>query len=178
MHTTSVGMAPILIVSLEEIVGPAAAGPTILPRRILLYHKAMAFYKLLADLILALHFAYVSFVLLGMAAILLGAWLGWRWVRNFWFRAMHLVMIAVVVGESLLGIVCPLTVWEDRLRELGGELNEPGSFITRWMDKILFLDVSPPVMTACYCAFAAVVLTTLIFIPPRWPAKYRRRNAD
>ena len=55
-----------------------------------------------------------------MAAILAGIALRWAWVRNFWFRTIHLAMIAVVVAESLCGIVCPLTDWEDRLREAGG----------------------------------------------------------
>ena len=46
----------------------------------------MTVYRFLADAVLAVHFAYVAFVVLGMAAILLGIALGWRWVRNFWFR--------------------------------------------------------------------------------------------
>ena len=34
-----------------------------------------------------------------------------------------------------------MTEWEDRLRELAGEPNEPGSFIGRWIDRLLFVDV-------------------------------------
>ena len=69
----------------------------------------MAFYRFLADAVLVLHFAYVAFVVLGMAAILAGIALGWQWVRNFWFRGVHFLMIAAVAVESLLGILCPLT---------------------------------------------------------------------
>jgi hypothetical protein len=129
----------------------------------------MGLYRFLADLILVVHFAYVAFVVLGMAAILAGIALGWQWVRNFWFRIVHFLMIAVVVAESLCGILCPLTEWEDRLRELGGEANESGSFIGHWIDRLLFVDLSPSVLAVCYCVFGLAVLLTLILAPPHCP---------
>ena len=89
----------------------------------------------------------------------------WRWVRNFWFRIIHFLMIAVVVAESLCGILCPLTQWEDRLRELAGEPNEPGSFIGRWTHELLFVDVTPSVLLTCYCLFGLAVFVTLILGP-------------
>ena len=134
----------------------------------------MNVYRFLADVVVVLHFGYVAFVVLGLAAILVGIALGWRWVRNFWFRMVHFLMIAVVVAESLCGVLCPLTEWEDRLRALGGEANEPGSFIGRWVGELLFVDASPGVLSACYCAFGLAVLLALIFAPPRWPRKRQR----
>jgi hypothetical protein len=131
----------------------------------------MLTHRLLADAVLALHFAYVAFVVAGMAAILAGIALRWRWVRNFWFRMIHFLMIAVVAAESLGGVLCPLTEWENRLRELAGDSNEPGSFIGRWMDRLLFVDAPPSLLAACYCAFGLAVLVTLIVAPPRWPWK-------
>jgi hypothetical protein len=131
----------------------------------------MNFYRFLADLIAVLHLGYVAFVVLAMAAILVGIAVGWKWVRNFWFRAIHFLMIAVVLAESLCDILCPLTQWEDRLRELGGETSEPGSFIGRWTHEFLFLDVSPSALAICYWVFGLAVVLTLIFAPPRWPGK-------
>jgi hypothetical protein len=128
-----------------------------------------SFYRILADAVALLHFAYVAFVVFGMAAILMGIARRWAWVRNFWFRAVHFLMIAVVAVESLGGILCPLTKWEDRLRELGGETSAPSSFIGRWIDRLLFIDVSPSALAVCYCLFALAVLLTLIVAPPRWP---------
>ena len=129
----------------------------------------MACYRFLADAVVLLHLAYVAFVVLGMAAIVLGATFRWRWVRNFWFRAIHLLMIAMVVGESLLGILCPLTEWEDHLRKLAGESQDSGSFVGRWAQRLLFVDVPPSYLLACYCLFGLVVLAALVLVPPRWP---------
>jgi len=76
-----------------------------------------------------------------------GAALGWRWVRNPWFRYLHLAAIAFVAAEALLGAACPLTVWEDVLR--GGL--RPESFIGRWAHRLLYYQapewISPPAMS-------------------------------
>lgn len=137
----------------------------------------MNVYRFLADAVLLIHFGYVAFVVLGMAAILMGIALRWQWVRNFWFRAVHFLMIAVVAAESLGGVLCPLTEWEDRLRELAGEAHAPSSFVGRWMDSLLFVDARPSVLAACYCAFALAVLLILILAPPRWPGRKKGREA-
>jgi hypothetical protein len=137
---------------------------------------AVNVYAVLADVIVVLHFAYVAFVVGGMAAILAGIARRWPWVRNFWFRSVHLLMIAVVVVESLCGIICPLTDWEDRLREAGGLPAERGSFIGRWAHELLFFDVPPWMLTVCYVAFGLAVLLAFLLAPPRWPWRGRERD--
>jgi len=129
----------------------------------------MNLYCLLADAIAVLHFLIVAFVVGGMLVILAGVVRRWTWVRNFWFRAIHLAMIAAVVAESLCGIACPLTDWEDRLREAGGASTEPGSFIGRLVHSLLFVDVSPSVLCLSYIIFGVAVLLIFIVAPPRWP---------
>ena len=74
----------------------------------------MLWARVLADVIVVFHAAYVSFVVFGLVAILLGVVFRWNWVRNFWFRSIHLIAIGIVVGEALVGVPCPLTVWEAR----------------------------------------------------------------
>src|SRR5207248_10352138 len=91
-------------------------------------HAGM-WYRLLADLIVAIHTSYVGFVVVGQVLILVGVTRGWRWVRNFWFRVAHLVAIAIVAAEALFDVACPLTVWEDRVREWGGQAATGGTFI-------------------------------------------------
>jgi len=53
--------------------------------------------------------AYISYVVLGQLAILVGIVRRWQWIRNPWFRWTHLLMILVVAWEAVQGITCPLT---------------------------------------------------------------------
>jgi hypothetical protein len=125
-------------------------------------------YGFLADLVVAVHLAYVSFVLFGQVAIVLGICFKWSWVRNFWFRVIHLLMITIVAVEAILDITCPLTTWEFNLRKLAGQRSEEGSFIGRLLHDLMFFSAPPWVFTACYIGFALLVLGTFILAPPRW----------
>lgn len=127
----------------------------------------MSFYAFAADLVVAAHIAYVAFVVLGLLLTLVGVALGWRWVRNPWFRGVHLAMILIVVAEAWLGITCPLTTWEKQLRRLAGETTYRGDFIGRWLHEALFFDLPPAVFTLIYTAFGLAVLATWVFAPPR-----------
>lgn len=48
---------------------------------------------------------FAAFVILGLAAVLLGKYRRWGWIRNFWFRLTHLAAIGFVIAESRLGLV-------------------------------------------------------------------------
>lgn len=119
-------------------------------------------HTLLADLILLVHFAFVSFVVAGLGLIWLGAALHWRWVRNFWFRSAHLAAIVFVAAEALAGVMCPLTVWEDALRGREGE----ASFIARWLHRVMFYSFPEWVFTLAYVLFAAAVAITFWLVRP------------
>ncbi len=117
----------------------------------------------LADVILIVHFAFVLFIIGGLALTWSGAGLGWQWVRNFWFRSAHLAAIFFVAAEALAGVWCPLTVWEDLLR--GGARGET-SFIARWVHRILFYNFPEWVFTVSYVVFALVVAATWWLVRP------------
>ena len=129
----------------------------------------MNFYQLAADLTVALHAAYVAFVLVGMVLILLGIALRWQWIRNFWFRVIHFLMIGTVAAEAVVGTVCPLTTLENALRQRAGQTVYEGTFLGRWAHWLLFYDAPDWVFTTGYCLFAGAVLVTLILAPPRRP---------
>ena len=117
----------------------------------------------LADLVLVVHFAYVLFVVGGLLAIWIGYALGWCWVRNWWFRVLHLAAIALVALEALIGVLCPLTLLEDWLRPG----NEAGaSFIQRWVSALLYYDLPLWVFTLLYLGFAGVVAISFVVLPP------------
>ena len=119
--------------------------------------------NLAADAILVVHFAFVAFVVVGFALIVAGALAGWAWVRNRKFRYAHLAAIVFVAAESLLGMACPLTVWEDALRRASPDA--PG-FVARWVGRLLYYDLPAWVFTAAYVLFAIAVAVTLRLVPP------------
>lgn len=117
---------------------------------------------LLADIILIIHFIFVLFVVGSLPLIWIGTLMRWDFVRNRRFRFAHVSAILFVVVESLIGMVCPLTLLEDRLR--GTETGE--SFIQRWLHHILFYDVPEWVLAGVYVLFALVVVITFRLVPP------------
>lgn len=119
-----------------------------------------------ADLILVTHALFVAFVVLGLVVILLGKYLCWNWVRNRWFRVIHLLAIGIVMAESWLGLICPLTEWESRSREAAGGSVYASSFIQHWLHEILFYDFAPWVFTVAYTAFGIMVLIAWLLVPP------------
>ena len=125
-------------------------------------------YAFLSDVVVALHVAYVSFVVVGQTLILLGLALRWGWVRNPWFRVVHLLAIVIVGLEAVWGIDCPLTVWEDDLRHVAGQDIAQGSFLGRCLHNALFYDFEPWVFNVAHIAFALLVIATFLAAPPRW----------
>jgi len=130
-------------------------------------------YQLAANGVLILHMGYVAFVVLGLFLILAGGVLGWKWVRNSWFRAAHLLAITIVVFEAWLNITCPLTTLEDWLRVKAGDGAYDGDFIAIWLHRLLFFDLPPWVFTFGYSLFGAAVLSGLLLVPPHF---LRRRS--
>jgi hypothetical protein len=117
---------------------------------------------MMADVILVVHFLIAGFIVGGLVLVWIGAAAGWRWVRNPWFRYLHLGAIGFVAAEALFGVMCPLTVWEDMLR--GG--SRPASFVGRWVRYFLYYDAPEWVFTAAYVAWALATLVSLRLVPP------------
>lgn len=120
-----------------------------------------------ADAMLFGHVAFVLFVVVGLALILIGKPLDWSWVRNPWFRILHLAAIGVVVLQSWLGVICPLTTWEMALRERAGDITYSGAFIAHWLDALLYYQAPMWVFAVCYTLFAAMVVASWFWVRPR-----------
>ena len=116
----------------------------------------------MADALLVLHFLVAAFIVAGLILVWIGALARWQWIRNPWFRCLHLAAIVFVAAEALLGIACPLTIWEDLLR--GGV--RPESFVGRWVQRLLYYNAPEWVFTTLYAAWAAATLATLKLVPP------------
>jgi hypothetical protein len=128
-------------------------------------------YTLLADLIVAVHVAFMVYVVVGQLVILAGVVARWNWVRNIWFRGSHILAIGIVAVETLIDMQCPLTVWEDQLRVAAGQPVSEATFIGRMMHSILFYDLPQWVFSTAYLTFFGLVVLTFVLAPPRRRAR-------
>lgn len=118
--------------------------------------------SVLADAVLLVHLAVAAFILIGLAAVWTYRWHAWAWTRNVRLRLLHAAAIGVVAIETLLGVRCPLTFWEDILR---GEASKAG-FVQRWASRLLYYDLPESVFAAAYLAAAAATLIAWVKYPP------------
>ena len=133
-------------------------------------------YRWLADGTLVVHAAVVFFIIGALPVIWLGHYRRWAFVKSFGFRVTHLVLIGIVAAESVFGLICPLTTWEDTWRvKAGGEANYRGGFIANWLHRLIFYDAPPWVFIAAYVLFFGLVLLTWFLIRPLAPASRRSR---
>ena len=124
-------------------------------------------YRVLADVLVAVHVAYVSYVVVGQLLIWLGMALRWAWIRNPWFRWTHLLMMLIVGAEAALNIECPLTRWERYFRELAGQQVSGESFVGRLLHDLIFVDWPSWMIDTLHIGFALLVLGTFFVAPPR-----------
>ncbi len=131
---------------------------------------------LAADAILLLHALFVIFVVAGLILVFVGKVRKWWWVRNPWFRIIHLIAISVIVIQSWFSVICPLTTFEMALRSRAGEAVYTGSFIAHWLERFLYYQAPPWVFIVCYTAFAALVVGSWFWVSPRPFANRTNRN--
>lgn len=124
-------------------------------------------YLLAADAVLVVHALFVAFVVAGLVLIFTGKILGWSWVRHRGFRIAHLVAIGIVVVQSWLGAICPLTTLEMVLRSRAGGTTYGGSFIAHWLDALLYYQAPAWVFAVGYTAFGALVVAGWFWVRPR-----------
>ena len=125
------------------------------------------FYLLAADVILFLHMFIIVFNVFGLILIFIGYALKWSWVRNPWFRFVHIAAISMVVVQSWIGVACPFTTLEMVLRSKAGEAVYTGTFISHWLESFLYFQASPWVFVIIYTAFGALVVVSWFMVHPR-----------
>ena len=85
-------------------------------------------YRILADVVVCVHLAFILFVVLGGGLVL-------RWPRLAWLHVPAAVWGAVV---EFRGWICPLTPLEWHFRLLGGEAGYDGSFVDRYLVPVVY----------------------------------------
>ena len=84
--------------------------------------------RVLADALVALHFAFIAFVIAGGLLALLH--------RNW--AVLHLPALAWGAWTEFTGTVCPLTPWENSLRRHAGDAGYPGGFIEHYVIPLIY----------------------------------------
>src|SRR5512146_2070133 len=90
-------------------------------------------WRLLADLLVALHLAFTAFVIFG-------GFLTWKWR---WAVFAHLPALAWGIWVEISGQICPLTPLEIHLRHAAGEAGYRGGFLDHYVLPLLY----PPWLT-------------------------------
>lgn len=124
-------------------------------------------YRLLADAVLFLHLGVVVFIVAGLVLVVVGNLRGWRWVNGWLFRLAHLAAIAVVIAQSWLGRLCPLTTLESWLRLQAGSPAYSRSFMEHWVHRILFFEAPSWIFAVAYTVFGLLVVIAWWYFPPR-----------
>ena len=71
---------------------------------------------ILSEIVLLLHFSIFLFMILSFILIPYGYYKNWEWVKNIYFRSIHLILMGIILIETILGFMCPLTILENFLR--------------------------------------------------------------
>ena len=117
---------------------------------------------MIADIVLVFHFAIVIFITFGFFLIPIGYKSNWLWVKNLKLRICHCAMMVFVTLEAFLGITCPLTSLENSLRGI----NETTSFISYWINQIIYWDLPSQFFIILYCAVLIWTFLLWKFFPP------------
>jgi hypothetical protein len=91
----------------------------------------------------------------------------WRWVNGCRFRVAHVAAIGVVVLQSWLGQLCPLTLLESWLRTKAGQAPYAQSFVEHWVQRLIYVEAPLWMFAVAYTAFGLVVAWAWWRFPPR-----------
>lgn len=92
-------------------------------------------YRILAEIVLVLHFCFVIFTVLGGLLILRRHWIAW----------LHLPAVVWGIIIEFFWLACPLTTLENWLRGLGGEAGYATGFIDYYVSAVLYAPLSPQI---------------------------------
>ena len=85
-------------------------------------------FRVLADLVVLAHLAFIVFALLGGLLALRWTWLPW----------LHLPAVAWAAAVEFFGWFCPLTPLENWLRDAGGSAGYAGGFIEHYLVPLIY----------------------------------------
>ena len=124
------------------------------------------FYSIAISTVYIVHLLYALIIVIGFFLIIAGFFAHWKWVRNFTFRLIHLLMIGIVAFESVFNIECPLTWLEYKLMSLDHMRHSSMPFIAGMVNKVLYYNFPIWMFNAIYIVFGITVFIVWFTIPP------------
>lgn len=95
-------------------------------------------YRILAEIVLFLHFCFVIFVIFGGLFVLYRRSIAW----------LHIPAVVWGILIEFFWWACPLTTLENYLRQLGGEAGYATGFIDYYVSLVLYAPLSAGMRTA------------------------------
>ena len=117
---------------------------------------------LFSEIVLLFHFCIFLFIILSFFFIPFGYYQKWEWVKNKYYRLIHLVLMGFIFVETILGFMCPLTVLENFLRNNIG-INYK---ITQIIHQIMYWDLPTYQFIILYLLSLLYIIFLWIFFKP------------
>ena len=119
-------------------------------------------YRLLADATVALHAAFIVFVVAGGLLV----------SRNARWALLHLPAVAWVAWLEFTGAICPLTPLENHFRRMAGASGYAGGFVERYLIPV----VDPAGLTAQAQQWLGALVVAVNLAVYAWVAARRSRD--
>jgi len=120
-------------------------------------------YRVLADLVLVVHFLFIAFVIAGGFAAI-------RWPRLAWAHIPCFVWGALI---EFAGWICPLTPLENDLRVASGRAGYSGGFIEHYLLPVIY----PGALTREIQVWLGLSVLALNAVAYAWLLRRLRRGA-
>jgi hypothetical protein len=108
--------------------------------------------RTLGDLVLAFHFAFIVFAVLGGFLVLWKSWIAW----------LHVPSVLWSAFVNLFSQVCPLTPLENRFRYLAGQAGYEGGFIQHYIAPLVYPGVMPE-RWGLIAGFSVLIWNVLVY---------------
>jgi len=120
--------------------------------------------RLVADLLVTFHLAFILFAVGGGLLVL--------WRRHW--AALHLPAAAWAAWTEFTGTICPLTPWEQALRQEAGQAGYAGGFVEHYLVPLIYPAALTPGIQIILGAVVVVVNAAIYAVvwrrrrPPRY----------
>lgn len=119
-------------------------------------------WRIAADALVLVHLSFILFVLLGGLLLL-------RWPRLIW---LHLPAVAWGIVVECLHLGCPLTPWENQLRQMAGQVGYDGGFIEHYLIPLIYpAGLTPQIQIGLGAIVVLVNLAVYTWLIWRWRNK-------